>query len=280
MAAAALAARRYKTNQLIKPTQKSFEHNFTALSESAEGRSTDTDDPVKNPLLRAASHIQSLTGKAESEFATLPQSMCDKTERTAADDLFLQKHLFKMSDPITDASHFASAWMPVKATLGRTDIFFTTSIKDAMENDDILIENMPLLLIDWIQCGSLTKMSDSPLVWKVVAESGPKDNGRIKKVLSREIKKDDHGGGADRGRKFVKLRQILSMIFGLRAIQKKIAMVQGIAVQPPPNYQCAHSLRTLETSCGQYLRISVQCSGSYHFFPIAMWLFPVANWSF
>jgi hypothetical protein len=272
MAAAAIAARKWKTNQLVKPSLGSFKHNFNALSESAERISTIADDLVKNPLLKAASHIQSLAEKAQGEYATLPQSMCDRSERMAAEDLFLQERLFKMSDPITDAKHFASAWMPVKATLGRTDIFFTTSIKDAIQDDEVLIENMPLLLIDWIQCGSLTKMSDSPLVWKVIAEPGPKDNGHTKKVLSKEIKKDDNGDRTDSGRKFLRVRQILSRVFGLTAIQERIAVVQGIAVQPPPNYQCAHALQTLETSCGQYLRLSVQCSGSCHFFPMPLFM--------
>jgi hypothetical protein len=265
MAAAALAARKWtKTNQLAKPSQSVSQHNFTALSESADF----AEGLVKNQLLKAASRIQSLAEKKQDEFATLPQSMCEKSEREAAEDLFLQEHLFKMSDPITDATHFASAWMPVKATLGRTNIFFTTTIKDATQNDEILIENMPLPLIDWIQCGSLTKISDSPLVWKVVAEPGPKDTGRVKKILSQGTKKGDNKDGTDSGHKFLRLKLVLSRMFGSTAIQKKIAKVQGIAVQPPPNYQCAHALQTLETSCGQYLRLSVHCSGSCHLFSL------------
>lgn len=269
MAAAAIAARKWKKNQIVKPTQNLFRHNFAALSESAERISAIADDLVKNPLLKAASQIQSLTEKAQGEFAALPQSMCVSSERKAAEDLFLEESLFKMSDPITDASHFASAWMPVTATLGRTDIFFTTSIKCVTQDEEILIENIPLLLIEWIQCGSLTKISDSPLVWKVVAEPGPNDKGRMKKVLNQDISKGDNGDGANKARKFLRLRLILSRIFGLTAIQKKIAMVQGIAVQPPPNYQCAHALQTLETPCGQFLRLSVQCSGSCPFFSVA-----------
>jgi hypothetical protein len=264
MAAAALAARKWKTNQTAKSSQTLFQHNFTALAESADF----AESLVKNQLLKAASQIQSLAEKKQDEFATLPQSMCEKSERKAAEDLFLQERLFKMSDPITDATHFASAWMPVKATLGRTNIFFTTTIKDGTQDDEILIENMPLPLIDWIQCGSLTKISDTPLVWKVVAEPGPKDTGRVKKVLSQGIKRAENKGGTDSGHKFLRLKLVLSRMFGSTAIQKKIAMVHGIAVQPPPNYQGAHALQTLETSCGQYLRLSVNCSGSCHLFSL------------
>jgi hypothetical protein len=267
MAAAAIAARNSKTKQLINRSHGTVKRNFSSLSESANLISTIADDQVKQSTLqRAASHIQTSLEKSKDEFSTLPQTMSERNERKAAENLFLQDRIFKMSDPITDESRFASAWMSVTATLGRTDIYFSTSIKDADPNDEILIENTPLLLIDWIQCGSLTKLSDHPLVWKVVAESGPKNNTGIKKFLSKEIKKNE-GRAAHSSPKFLKFRQVISRVLGTTAMEKKMLKVGGIAVQPPPNYQCAHAFQTLETACGQFMRISVACSGQCLHFP-------------
>ena len=157
------------------------------------------EELVKKPLSAAAHtaavQVHTLAEKHREEFSTLPRDMDIEEEREGAESLFLHDRLFKMSDPMTEETRHASPWMPVSATLGRERIFFTAKAAGD-NNSEVVIEDTPLLLINWIECGCLTKLLKSPSKWKVVAESGQNSMDKIQKIIAlhQEDKTNDQAG--------------------------------------------------------------------------------------
>ena len=264
MAAAALAARKWKNGHSIKSKPDSnVKRNFSNLTGSALELSTIAGELVKKPLQAASalpSQVQSLTEKAKEDFSTLPQEMDVEQEYERAKDLFLQEKLFKMSDPITDEIRHASPWMPSTATMGRDRIFFTAPITGDESKSEAVVEDVPLLLINWFECGCLTNLSDSPPRWKVLAEPGPNKPTHIQKMMMLNQggpMRDMENTASDSVKRWKAVFTILTALTAFQRINK----VNGIAVQPPPNYQKNHCNETSEVKSDRFLRLFVQCSG-------------------
>jgi hypothetical protein len=258
MAAAAHAARKYKNGRSIKVNSNfKVKRNFTNLTESILGISSIAEDLVKNPVKTATAQVQSLAEKLKEEFSTLPQEMDVKNEIERSANLFLQDKVYKMSDPITDEIRHASPWMPATATLGRDRIYLTAPIADDETKEEAVIEDVPLLLIDWLECGCLTKISSR---WKVIAEPGPDKANRLQNLvrLNQEgLLKDEE---KDSGKAESKWKVVSGLLASVKAFQN-IMKINGIAVQPPPNYLPCHSNELSEAQPGRFLRVTVQCSG-------------------
>jgi hypothetical protein len=253
MAAAAIAA-----NKAIHKHQIKVPNQFRALENSIKGlhRSDEVEQSksFKDVVVRKTlNKIGKVAYNTDEDFTALPRAVDKSREKEGAGDLFLEEMILKMSDPYPKVAHDAGPWMPATAILGRERIFFTaTCANQEGQEISVVIEDCPLLLIDWIGSGVISNEPDEKVRWwaKVISDF----NG---------VAADGHKSG-DEGvpshgllfRAYAGCKELCTY-FGLLEGQHQIS--DGIEVCEPPTFQ---TRAPPSASLGdEYLQLFVSCKG-------------------
>jgi hypothetical protein len=256
MAAAAYAANRAHKKDIHSQKNKKFK----ALQESLNGlhhfhpHHHDEDEVDGESVKKSLKKGKKPGLFTDDDLKDLPIKLNRSKEKVAAEDLYLEDCVFLMSESL-DANSFKSRdlgpWMPTKAILGRERIFFTAPCWNKEgKNTEVIIEDLPLLLIDWTGLGVVTDPNRSGhCVINVEEENSISSlDGRgqegYKKYWSIMRKQAST--------KIVSVFRYLGLVS-----DEEIEFSQTIRVQQPP------ALNPLEsnTEAEAYLQIFVSCSG-------------------
>jgi hypothetical protein len=256
MAAAAIAANKaHKKDHHLQQNKK-----FKALQESLNGlhhlhpHRHDEDELDSESVKKSLKKEKKPGLYTDDDLRDLPIKVNISKEKVAAADLYLEDYVFLMSESL-DANSVNSRglgpWMPTKAILGRERIYFTAPCWNKEGNNtEVIIEDLPLLLIDWTGLGVVTDPNRSGhCVINVEEENSMSSlDGRgqegYKKYLRNMRKKVS--------------TKLMSVFHYLGLVSdEEIEFSKTIRVQQPPTLNPLESNTETET----YLQIFVSCSG-------------------
>ena len=262
-----MAAAAYVGNKKHRERQHKQHKNFTALQNSINGiHHLDADGLFEDDVVKKS--LKNV-GKRElyddDDFMDLPTRVRVAKEKQRAKDLYLEDTVFAMSERVDASGKDIGPWMPVKAMLGAERIYLSAPCwnKEGKETE-VVVEDLPLLLISWARPGKITTPADASAGLKIVIDEDNwifSQDGRGKKGYKQHFKIA-----------FKNVFATCNSLFRLMGlIPDEEDEVQIIRVQQPP------AINPLKSTDGadSYLQIFVSCSGKPAHPPLAPCIIPL-----